>query len=128
MNNVSMKSFETNKLMQLAGNDSISEAEKVKIITESFKSLTNLTTDMIVSSIVKIKTPSGDVAETRFIKEFIENADKTVIDSIQAHINELKTQNDIKPVEVATTADQQERGAPATISVPINFDNANFFG
>jgi hypothetical protein len=40
----------------------------------------------------------------------------------------LKSQNEIKPMMLTTTIEQQEQGAPATFEVPINFDNTTFFG
>lgn len=127
MTSISQKSFETNKIIQIADDNSLTDAEKTKLITDSFKTLTDLTTDMLVSSIFKIKTPNGDVTEHRFIREFIENADKSVVDTIQKHINDLKAQNDLKPVIVGTTPEQQELGAPAQFEVPISFDQSNFF-
>ena len=128
MSTISSKSFESTKMFQIANDESIKESERIKLISESFKTLTDLTSDMVVNSIIKIKIDDADVTETRFIKEFIENSDKTVVDTIQKHINDLKSQNEIKPVQLATSADQQERGAPAVIDIPIDFDNASFFG
>jgi hypothetical protein len=127
MSNISQKSFETNKIMQIADNPNMSESEKAQLISASFTTLTDLTTDMVVGSIFKIKTADGDVTETRFIKEFIENSDKSVVDTIQHHINDLKKQNDVKPVTLTTTPEQQGNGAPASFEVPINFDNSTFF-
>jgi hypothetical protein len=128
MSTISQRGFETSKIMQIANDDKLSENQKADMIRASFNALTDLTTDMMVGSIFKIKTIEGDVTETRFIKEFIENADRIVVDTIQKHINDLKVQNDIKPVVFTTTLEQQEAGAPETFEVPINFDNSNFFG
>ena len=128
MSQITAKSFETTKMMQLADNPELAEADKIRLVTDSFKTLTELTTDMVLGSILKIKTSEGDVTETRFIREFIENVDKSLIDTIQNHINSLKEQNEIKPVKVATTPEQQEAGAPEFIEIPVSFDNANFFG
>ena len=127
MSNISQKSFETNKMIQLASNDTLSDQDKANMIKASFKTLSELTTNLVVSSIFKIKHNEGDVEEIKFIKEFIENSDKSVVDLIQKHINDLKEQNDIKPLILRTTEEQQEAGAPASFEVPINFDQANFF-
>lgn len=127
MTSISQKSFETNKLIQIAEDTTLTETEKAKLITDSFKTLTDLTTDMMVSSIFKIKTSEADVTEPRFIREFIENADKSVVDTLQQHINDLKTQNDLKPLVLGTSIEQQELGAPASFEVPVSFDQSNFF-
>jgi hypothetical protein len=127
MTNISQRSFETNKILQIADDQTLSDQEKSAMITASFKTLTDLTTDMIVSSIWKIKVGDQDVTEVRFIKEFVENTDKSVIDTIQKHISELKNQNDLEPAILNTTPEQQERGAPSTVEVPIILDQSTFF-
>lgn len=128
ISNISQKSFETNKIFQVANDNTLSDQEKTAMISASFKTLTDLTSDMLASSIFMIKTGDSDVTEARFIREFIDNADKSVVDTIQKHINELKSQNDAKPVILTTTPEQQALGAPETFEVPINFDQSNFFG
>ena len=122
-----MKSFETNKIIQIASNQDLTDKEKLDIVSSSFKVLSDLTTDMMVGTIYKIKIGDTDVTETRFIKEFIENSDKTIYDTVQKHINDLKEQNEIKPLTIRTTLDQQEAGAPESFEVPINFDQSTFF-
>ncbi len=128
MTTISQRGFETSKIMQISNNDSLTDEQKSLMIRDSFKSLTDLTTDIMVSSIFKIKTAEGDVTETRFIKEFIENADRIIVDTIQKHLTDLKTRNEVKPLTMSTTPEQQEAGAPASFEVPINFDQATFFG
>jgi hypothetical protein len=127
LTNISMKSFETNKIIQIASNQDLTDKEKLDIVSNSFKVLSDLTTDMMVGTIYKIKIGDTDVTETRFIKEFIENSDKTIYDTVQKHINDLKEQNEIKPLTIRTTPDQQEAGAPSSFEVPINFDQSTFF-
>lgn len=127
LTNIGIKSFETNKIIQVASSQDLSEKQKLQLVNDSFKVLSDLTTDMMVGTIFKIKTNEGDVTETRYIKEFIENADKSVYDLVQKHINDLKEHNEIKPMTITTTPEQQEGGAPATFEVPINFDHSTFF-
>jgi hypothetical protein len=127
LTNIGIKSFETNKIIQVASNQDLTEKQKLQLVNDSFKVLSDLTTDMMVGTIFKIKTDEGDVIETRYIKEFIENADKGIFDLVQKHINDLKEQNEIKPITITTSGEQREAGAPETFEVPINFDHATFF-
>jgi hypothetical protein len=127
LTNIGLKSFETNKIIQVASNQDLTEKQKLQLVNDSFKVQSDLTTDMMVGTIFKIKTYEGDVTETRYIKEFIENADKGIFDIVQKHINDLKEHNEIKPVAISTSLEQQEAGAPATFEVPINFDHSTFF-
>ena len=127
MTNISQKSFETNKIMQIADNDAYTDSEKASMISSSFKTLTELTTDMISGSIFQIQVGNEIVKDPKYIKEFIENADKGVTDIIQKHLNELKTNNEMKPVKLQATPEQILAGAPESFEVPINFDQTNFF-
>jgi hypothetical protein len=127
LTNIGIKSFETNKIIQVASDQDLSEKQKLQLVNDSFKVLSDLTTDMMVGTIFKIKTDEGDVTETRYIKEFIENADKGIFDLVQKHINDLKEHNEIKPITITTSLEQQQAGAPTTFDVPINFDHATFF-
>jgi hypothetical protein len=127
LTNIGIKSFETNKIIQVASNQDLTEKQKLQLVNDSFKVLSDLTTDMMVGTIFKIKTDEGDVTETRYIKEFIENADKGIFDLVQKHINDLKEHNEIKPIIITTSLEQQQAGAPITFEVPINFDHATFF-
>ena len=75
-----------------------------------------------------IETANDQVTDPKFIREFVNNADKTIFDKINQHISDLKKLNDLKPVTVRSTEEQQEAGAPAEYEIPINFNESDFFG
>jgi len=127
LNQTSMKAFETQRLMQAINNDELPDDKKLEIFNHSFNKMTTITIDLIADSIRAIKTPDDIVTDPRFIKEFLQNADKDVFAKVQAHINKMKELNGLQPFEVSATAEQIEEGAPATYMVPIQFDNSNFF-
>ncbi len=123
----SLKSFETNRILNMVNDESIPDEKKIEIFNNSFASLTKLTVDLLSESISKIVTPSAEVADKKFINEFIANSDKEVFQMIQNHINNLKTHNEMKPLEFTSTEEQREAGAPETYTIPINFNNSDFF-
>jgi hypothetical protein len=128
MNKTSLKAFETQRILTMVNDQTLSEEKKLEIFNESFSNLTKVTVDIIASSIYKIVTPQHEVTEVEFIKEFVNNADKEVFKIIENHISELKKQNDLKPLGFSTTEEQQKLGAPATYKIPLSFNNSNFFG
>jgi hypothetical protein len=79
------------------------------------------------SSVYKIVTADGEVTDARYISEFVNNADKEIFDVVQKHLSALKENNDLKPLEFITTEEQREAGAPETYTVPINFNDSDFF-
>jgi hypothetical protein len=123
-----IKTFEMSRILNIANDDQLSEKQKLEIFEESFKKLSEVTIGLVTDSIYKIITPDGEVVNRDHITEYIENADKSIVESVQAHINELKKHNDLAPLEFTTTQEQQAMGAPVTYSVPINFNNSDFFG
>jgi hypothetical protein len=128
MTQVSIKSFETQRILDMVNDDSISDEKKLEIFNGSFSNLTQVTVDLLADSISKIVIAEAEVTDPKHIKDFISNADKDIFAAIKAHIDQLKKINELKPFEIATTLEQQAAGAPETFEVPLNFDNSNFFG
>lgn len=123
----SMKAFETQRLMEAINNEDLSEEKKLEIFNQSFSKMTNITIDLIVDSIHSIQTPDTIVKDKKFIKEFLENADKEIVGKIRNHIDRMKEVNGLQPIEITSTPEQIELGAPETYKLPVQFDNSNFF-
>ena len=122
-----MKAFETQKLMQAINNDEYSEEQKLEIFNKSFNAMTEITIDLIAESISSIQVPNALVKDRNHIKEFLADADKNVVQKIQNHLNRMKVQNGLEPLQVASTPEQIEAGAPETYELPIKIDNSDFF-
>lgn len=127
MTQTGIKTFETQRILSIVNDESIAEAEKIKLFSESFNSLTKVTVDLVAETIFQIQTPEGLVTDLHWIKEFINNADKDIFKTVQDHLNELKSHNDIKPLTFQSTPEQIALGAPETYEVPVNFNNSDFF-
>lgn len=127
LNATSMKAFETQRLMQAINDDDLPDDKKMEIFNQSFNKMTDITIDLIADSIMAIQTPDALVKEPKFIREFLKNADKNVFSLVQAHINRMKEVNGLPPFEIESSPEQIEAGAPERYSVPIQFDNSNFF-
>lgn len=123
-----LKTFETQKIMQVVNNDKLEEAEKLKLFKESFSKLTDITLGMVQASIIRIDSSEGSTDNPKFIKEFIENVDKDIFNKIQEHLDRLRELNTIKPVIVTVTDEMREKGFTGdTVEVPMVFDPATFF-
>jgi hypothetical protein len=128
MTESAIQTFETQKLMQVANDDSMSDENKVKIFKESFSKLTAVTIGMIGSSIYKVDSSQGSTDNIKFIKEFIDNADKDIFNKVQDHLEKLKEINSIKPIVIQVTEEMKAAGVTDdTIEVPLVFDASTFF-
>ena len=128
MTQTSLQTFQQQKMYSSVQNSDISDEEKVKRFDESFKALTELNSTVLLKNISKIKTPEGaEVSDPAQIKEFVDNANATLITELQDALAVIRVQGSVKPLTLKGTEDQIKRGAPATYQVPVTFDTANFF-
>ena len=128
MTKTGIKAFEMQKIMQTVNDESISDEKKIEIFSKSFNEMTNVSLELISSSIIAIKTPDAIVKDQKFIQEFIRNADNELVQKIQTHINDLKVSAGVQPLKLRPLPEQIEAGAPAEYELPITFNNSDFFG
>jgi hypothetical protein len=127
MTQTNLKSFETTRILNMVNDENMPDEKKLEMFNTSFNNLTKVTVDLMSSSVYKIVTSSGEVTDTQYISEFINNADKELFDVVQKHLSALKENNELKPLKFETTEEQRAAGAPETYEIPINFNDSDFF-
>jgi hypothetical protein len=127
MNQTTMKAFETNRIMNMVNDDSLSDDKKMEMFNTSFSNLTKITVDLMSEAIVKVVAGDDEVTDKHQILEFVHNIDRELFEKISHHLAELKSHNQLKPIEFGTSEEQQAAGAPATYTVPISFNETDFF-
>ena len=68
-----------------------------------------------------------EITDPAHIKEFVENANATLIKEVENKLMELRGQGAVKPLKMKATEEQIKKGAPVTYEVPVTFDTSNFF-
>ena len=124
----SMKTFETQRLIQAVNNEGITDEQKLEIFNKSFKAMSEVTLTIVVDSITAIQTPDVIVEDKTFIREFLQNADTSLYKKIEDHIKKMKSILGLKPLDITSTPEQIENGAPEKYQIPIQLDTADFFG
>lgn len=123
-----LKTFETQKIIQLANDQTLSDEEKIKAFRESFKKLTDVTLGLVESSIYRIESSNGSTENPIHIREFMANTDKEVFNKVKDHLDKLKEQNTLKPMIAQVTDEMREAGVTTdTIELPLVFDPSTFF-
>ena len=123
----SLKTFEEQRIFALVNDESISDTEKLEKFNTSFQKLTNLTVRSLASSITSISFGDTEVSNQLHIQEFIENADKQFYQDVLKHIESQRDAFMIEPLKVTSSEEDISKGAPKEFSVPITFDQSNFF-
>jgi hypothetical protein len=124
----SIKTLEEQRLFSIVNNDQLSEEEKQKNFSVSFKKITDITVNTVAQSITKIVTPDGVVTDPQFIKEFLENSDKDFFNKFIVALADQKEKFIMPPFKVQTSEEEQKEGAPAEFEAPVVLDASNFFG
>jgi len=123
-----LQTFETQKIMQIANNETLTEDDKLKMFKESFSRLTDSTIGMIGASIYRVDSSLGSTEDPDYIKEFVDNMDKDMFNKIQDHLETLREQNTVKPINVPVSEDMKAQGITGeTVEIPLVFDASTFF-
>ena len=128
MTKASIKTFQQQKMYTAVQDSKLSDEEKVKRFDESFKALTELSASILLKNILKITTPDGtEVSDPAQIKEFIDNANATLVNELSDELTKIRMQGSVKSLQLKATEEQIKKGVPVSYEVPITFDTANFF-
>ena len=123
----SIRSLEEQRIIKIVNDDTLEDADKLNKFAESFKKLTEVTINMVSAGVEEVVTPDGSVTDTKFIQEFVNNADKDILKTIIDHLEEQKRRFNVEPFRVKSTPEEIAAGAPETFEVPIILDSSNFF-
>lgn len=121
-NNTNISQFEQQKSIQVVQNSAeLSDQEKIARLNQALQKISELTIKALKWSISSIRTPSALVTEPEFIEEFLSNCDRKLFLRIRDHIIELRTQGDLKPLNIKCAACETE------YAQVLELDQTNFF-
>jgi hypothetical protein len=128
MTMTSLQTFQQQKMYAAVQDSQMSDEEKSTRFNDAFQTLTEINSSVLLKNIQSIEMPDGTkVTDPSQIKEFVDNANASLIKQIETQVMELRTQGSVRPLKLKATEEQIKKGAPATYEVPVTFDNANFF-
>lgn len=123
----SLKTFEEQRIFSLVNDEKIPDQEKLARFNQSFQKLTDLTVTSLSRSIVSIAFGDTEVTNAAHIDEFIQNADKEFFQAVLKHIEDQRDTFALEPLKVTSSDEDVTAGAPKNYTVPITFDQSNFF-
>ena len=122
MTKTAMKTFEHQRIFQIANSDEISESDKVRMFQESFVKLTDITFDVVANCVESIESTAGNTSDPDHIREFLKNTDKNVFSKIN---NTITSSNDKSSVPTLDTSCDK---CGNNFKIELTLDQADFFG
>ena len=126
---IQVAQFEQQKIYATVSASAVSQETRSKQFAESFQKLNTINFELLIDSITSITTPENKtVTDKKAITDFINNCEAKIVNEIQDELGKVRTQAQIKPLQMKATEEQIKKGVPATYEVPVTFDSSNFFG
>jgi hypothetical protein len=128
MTSTSLQTFQQQKMYTAIQDSELPDEDKATRFNDAFKKLTELNASILLKNMASITMTDGTViTDPAHIKEFVDNANTTVIKEIETKLMDLRTQGAVKPLKLKASEEQIKKGAPASYEVPVTFDTSNFF-
>ncbi len=121
LNNNNQAQFEEQKILQMLPDTEIENTEKINLLNDALKKLTEVTIKALAQSIGAVKTPSALVTESEYIEDFLKNCDRNLFNSIRDHVIDVKSQAEMQPVNL--TCDKCEHAYQQMLTL----DMSSFF-
>ena len=128
MTSTSLQTFQQQKMYSAIQDSELPDEDKATRFNDAFKKLTDLNASILLKNMASITMTDGTViTDAAHIKEFVDNANATIIKEIETKLMGLRTQGAVKPLKLKASEEQIKKGAPASYEVPVTFDTSNFF-
>jgi len=122
-NKTNMLAFEEERIMSIATNDSMSDADKNRQFQMHMEKLISINIEIITAGTASIETSDGTiVTDQKFINEFYNNADNKIIRKVRDRFDEYAKKMALPKPKVSCEECNTE------YPVEITFDYTNFFG
>jgi hypothetical protein len=122
MTKTAMKTFEHQRIFQIANSDEISESDKVRMFQESFVKLTDITLEVVANCVESVESSAGSTNDPEHIREFLRNTDKNVFSKINSTITSSSDKSSVPTLD--TTCDK----CGNNFKIELTLDQADFFG
>lgn len=122
INENNLAQFEDQKLMQIVEDQTASDEQKRKQMSDILKKITDMTMKALAKSIAYIKTPESRVDDKTHISEWLTNCDRALFNKIRDHIVSCKKTAELQPFKMKCTGCGNEYDQVYTL------DLSNFFG
>jgi bacterioferritin-associated ferredoxin len=124
-NDTNMKQFEEQRILQSVPNSDLPDEQKLEMLNQALKKITELTVSTLKWNIASIRTPHVLVTDPTHIEEFLRNTDRKLFVKIRDLIIEKRNVSEFKPVQIKCGACGHEYKQAVTLDQTSFFDQAS---
>lgn len=122
LNKVGQIEFEQQRIVNTVASSDLDQEEKLRMFNESFKRLTDLSIESLVSCIASIQVDGQTVRDSKLIKEFLVNTNRQTYDDVHTLVQNFTGVNAVPPVDLNCNECKE------SYKVGLEFNQTNFFG
>lgn len=124
-NDVNLKQFEQQRILQTLPGSDIAEDKKLEMLNQALQNITGLTISALKWNIASIRTPQVLVTDPDHIEEFLKNTDGKLFVKIRDLIIEKRNASEFKPVGIKCAACGHEYKQTVTLDQTSFFEQAS---
>lgn len=125
MNANSLIQFEEQKSIQMLQDESISEDQRIRTLSDMLKKITSATARALGENIAFIQTPQTQVEDQAQIFEWLTNSDRDTFTRVKEHILTLKASGELKPVHIQCDECSHEHEQAFTLDLTSFFEQGS---
>jgi hypothetical protein len=127
MQSIRRETFEKQRLSRTINDSELDEEKKEQEFNKIFARLTEMNVQTLTDNIDTIITPEGSFNDPTSKLDFVNNVELKHVNVIRKKVEDLNKIGSLPPYTVDTPEADVKKGAPKTYTVPVMFDNSDFF-
>lgn len=124
-NDVNLKQFEQQRILQSVPTSDLSDDKKLEMLNQALQNITDLTISALKWNIASIRTPQVLVTDPDHIEEFLRNTDRKLFVKIRDLIIEKRNISEFKPVQIACSECGHQYKQTVVLDQTSFFDQAS---
>ena len=117
--------YENQKIIQMMPDLDVVDDQKVTMVSDALKKITEVTVKALAVSIAMVKTPTAMVTETEFIEEMLLHCDRKLFNQIRDYAVELKSVSEMQPLHLVCDECNHEYNQQLTLDMSSFFAPAS---
>ena len=117
--------YENQKIIQMMPDLDVVDEQKVNMVSDALKKITEITVKALAMSIAVVKTPTAMVTETEFIEEMLLHCDRKLFNQIRDYAVKLKSVSEMQPLHLVCDECNHEYDQQLTLDMSSFFAPAS---